>query len=251
MSYILDALRKAERERAQSATPGQGWHPAAQPSSEARYHRYRPVLVSVLCLLLAAALLITSAHDRNAAVAAAQAAAAAAAATPPAVPAASEAIDDTAMSLQQQNPATLDDVMEGDATAAAPDETSAALSAMVVHRDPPPATPAETDPAPAPAPVEAAPEPVTEVERVQLQAAPPPQVTKLRDMPAAYRTAFPTLSLDVHSYDAAATKRFIMIGGHAYHEGDTLPDGPHIAQIVPEGVVFDYRGEQVLFTIAH
>jgi hypothetical protein len=89
------------------------------------------------------------------------------------------------------------------------------------------------------------------VQRVQLDPAPQPQVSKLKDMPADYRAAFPTLNLDVHVYDAAPQKRFVMVGGHRYNEGDTLSQGPHIVRIVADGVIFEFHGEQVLFTIAH
>ena len=247
MSYILDALRKAERERAQSAAPGAAWKPSPQPGN-ARPGRYRPLLLGVLCALLAAALLITSAHDRSKAAAEGAAQQAAAAVAPST--AAGDTVDDNAMTLQQQNPATLDDVVDN-ADAAAPQDERAALSAMVVHPNPAPA-PAETatpddtasaDPAPA--------APAAEVERVQLQPAPPPQIPRLKDMPADYRAAFPAFTLDVHVYDTAPQKRFIMIGGKRYNEGDTLGDGPRVAQIVADGVIFDFRGEQVLFSIAH
>lgn len=255
MSYILDALRKAERERAQGvAPPGAVWNPSSPPRA-ARLSRYRPLLLGVLCVLLVAALLITSAHDRNvAAEAAAQRAAAAAEPAPAAEPAVGDNVDDTAMTLQQQGPATLDDVVDN-TDVLAPDE-SAALSAMVVRRDPVPPESAvpnidDTTPAPALAPAQVDSAPVTEVEQVQLQPAPAPQIPRLKDMPADYRAAFPAFTLDVHVYDAAPQKRFIMIGGKRYNEGDTLGDGPHVAQIVPEGVIFDFRGEQVLFNIAH
>ena len=272
MSYILDALRKAEHERAQSAAPAAAWQPT-EPAAETRSGHYRPILLGVLCLLLVAALLVTSAHDRSVARETALAAAGAAAATAATeaqttnAPASTDEVDagsDTAQNLAQQNAQTLDDVMGNDADPDVADEQRAALSTMVVHPDAPTTAPTAesqatdvTDPAPATpatAPPAAVPAPearVTEVERVQLQPAPPLQVTKLRDMPAAYRAAFPLLNLDVHSYDASPKKRFIMMGGRRYNEGDTLADGARIVRIVSDGVVFEFRGEQVLFTIAH
>lgn len=259
MSYILDALRKAERERAQNVTADASWQ--APPSTvRSGPGQYRPLLLGVLCLLLVVALIITAVHDRSAAAARAAAEAAAPAAVETAPAQTSSGIDDTAMSLQQQNPATLDDVVErgADEATPAPDET-AALSAMVVHRDPAPPAAGASDDASAPeppavaAPAETPPDPppATEVEQVKLQPAPAPQIPKLRDMPADYRDAFPALTLDVHVYDSAPRKRFIMIAGKRYNEGDSLSSGPRVVQVVPEGVVFEFRGEQVLFTIAH
>jgi general secretion pathway protein B len=130
--------------------------------------------------------------------------------------------------------------------AASNDSADEALAAAPAPA-PAPAPPPAATPAPAPA----RPAPVTSVERVQLDPAPAPQVPRLSEMPPDYRAAFPTLSLDVHSYDSASKKRFIMISGKRYNEGDALQEGPRIVQIVPEGVIFDFRGEQVLFTIAH
>lgn len=258
MSYILDALRKAERERTRGDTPPAAWPTAPAPVEQ--LVRYRPLLLGLLCLLLAAAVLITSARDRrDAAARAAAPASATTLAAPPAAAAANDVADDTAMTLQQQNPATLDEVVAGTEDSATADE-AAALSAMVVHRDPEPAAApisqtsgsvASSDAAESAQAAPPSPPATTEVERVQLQAAPPPQAPKLKDMPADYRTAFPDISLDVHVYDANAAKRFVMMGGHRYNEGDAPQAGLRIVQIVPDGVVFEFRGEQTLFTIAH
>ena len=38
--------------------------------------------------------------------------------------------------------------------------------------------------------------------------------------------------------------------GKRYHEGDTMAEGPRIIAIVPEGLVLDWQGEQVLYAIA-
>jgi len=42
----------------------------------------------------------------------------------------------------------------------------------------------------------------------------------------------------------------VMINGKRYREGDTLAEGPRLIAIVPEGMVLDWQGQQVLYAIA-
>ncbi|MGH8461975.1 MAG: general secretion pathway protein GspB [Stenotrophobium sp.] len=87
------------------------------------------------------------------------------------------------------------------------------------------------------------------VQQLTLASASTPAVLPLKDMPAEYRESFPSLTVDVHAYDPQPKKRFVMINGHNYREGDTLAEGPRIVSIVSNGIVFDYHGQQVLFAI--
>lgn len=268
MSYILEALRKAERERNPAQTEAPRVEPRArfaQVPDLQQLRRYRPVMVAGLCACLMIALTITLIRHPRGSVASATAAA-------PAVPLATVAVQTThdpyAVLLKQvygdgNGPATLDDLVDSGSDAGTDEapmyndmDTASHLSEAAA-----PAISDATDdsasvaptpaavPTPPPAPVR--PAPVTTVERVQLDPAPPPQAPRLSEMPVDYRAAFPAINLDVHSYDSAPKKRFIMIAGKRYNEGDALQDGPRIVQIVPDGVVFDFRGEHVLFPIAH
>lgn len=259
MSYILEALRKAERERnpAQAEQPQDATRPRfAQISSLNELRPYRPVVIAVFCFALIIALSITVLKPRVApnTTVATPAVLANTASNNAALPQ-QPVITATQVYSDGLGPATLDDLMDG---ASAPvndgfpvytevpvpahfNEVAPFTASEVVDVSTPETI--ETDP------VRAA--PTTAVERVQLDPAPPPQFTKLREMPSDYRAAFPTISLDVHSYDGSSQKRFIMIAGKRYNEGDALAEGPRVVQIVPEGVVFDFRSEQVLFTIQH
>jgi general secretion pathway protein B len=114
----------------------------------------------------------------------------------------------------------------------------------------------------APAPV-----PSQEIANAQPSAPPPPataaapqtssspaasasgSVKPLSEMSAAYQGAFPQFTLQVHVYDSAPQKRFAIIDGTRYREGDTLPQGARLEQIVAEGLVIDFRNERVLFPI--
>lgn len=83
----------------------------------------------------------------------------------------------------------------------------------------------------------------------QDQDEPPPQPSalSLRDMPENFREAFPQFSIDVHVYNDDPEHRFIIVGGNTYHEGTTLPQGPHIDAITADGVVFEWQGQRVLY----
>ena len=77
------------------------------------------------------------------------------------------------------------------------------------------------------------------------------QQRQLREMPENYRANFPSFAVDVHAYNSNPQRRFVLIGGKRYHEGDTMAEGPRIVGIVPEGLVLDWQGQQVLYAIAH
>jgi len=79
----------------------------------------------------------------------------------------------------------------------------------------------------------------------------PPDSTQFQEMPEGYRAQFPTVSMDIHVYDDNPAKRFVMVGGRRYHEGETLAAGPHLLQIVPEGMVLEWQGKRVVYAMPH
>ena len=108
-----------------------------------------------------------------------------------------------------------------------------------------------TSPPPASAVVE--PAPVVEPKPAVAAVAPPApaagKILPLRDMPPSYRAEFPDLSIQVHSYDNDVAARFVRIGGYRYKQGETLAEGPRLLEIVNNGLVFEYRGERVLYPL--
>jgi len=119
------------------------------------------------------------------------------------------------------------------APSSAPANDSAQPAAAAVSSDTAPSGREATEPAPAAA------------------SAPPPSpaLRRFKDMPQAYRAEFPALSVDVHAYNADPQRRFVLISGKRYREGDTLAEGPRVAEIVPDGLVLDWRGERLLHTL--
>ena len=71
-------------------------------------------------------------------------------------------------------------------------------------------------------------------------------VPPLDTLPLAFQQSLPALNLDVHSYSANPAERFVVINMQRYQKGDTLKEGPKVIQIVPNGVVLEYHGQQFL-----
>jgi general secretion pathway protein B len=112
-----------------------------------------------------------------------------------------------------------------------------------VEARPPPAQPA---PDPAPAEARPAQPPAAEVPPALTQPAP---LRKFREMPPDYRADFPALRVEIHVYEKEPARRFVMINGRRYREGERLAEGPALVEIVPEGMVLEHRGEKVLYTL--
>ncbi|MDM4770000.1 general secretion pathway protein GspB [Solimonas sp. SE-A11] len=226
MSYILDALRKAERERNLGQPPSM--QAVTQPSALHRPQR-RPLWplllgLAVLMLIATAATLAWQRHRAPAAVAPAEATPdrAPAAALPAPAPGAVSSFDD----LAPPEPA-LPPVEE--------EEMPAEVAAP-----PPPAARA----APAEAP------PVQEEELVEEPATmAEPVLPLVRDMPPSWRAAFPQLTVEVHVYNHSRDKRWVMIGSRRYREGEALAEGPRLIEITPDGIVFEQQGQRALYPI--
>ena len=246
MSYILDALRRAERERHLGQTPTvQSLTQASALQQPMQARRWlRPALAALMLVLLAASIWMLwprKSVDETTATAVVLTAPAMATAAAPAAPLgavlesaeAASVIDESAgvESLDDVAPEFSTRVMAPEADAAAEDGAPDAGNATAV------ATAAAS--APAATPVDAA-----------TTAAPSSGLPKtLREMPNSYRAAFPAIALDVHVYDADPARRWIMTGGRRYNEGETLAAGPRVVSVIPEGVIMEHAGERVLLPL--
>lgn len=253
MSYILDALRKAERDRNLGRTPSLGdvTAAAARPPSRRPSSRTLALIALVVVLLIATVLLwprrpAPEPSPTQAPVAAAQPApaaptAAAPVASPPAPPPEIAAAPPAERTLAPDVPAeSIDDLLdESELPADSVEEVEVQPSATVPA---PKAEAPEAPPAPAVVEEESEPAPVEEDAVAS-------DVPLLRDMPSDYRGAFPSLRVDVHVYDEDPERRWVMVNGRKAAEGTTLGEGPTVSRITPEGIVFDYRGASVLFPL--
>ena len=234
MSYILEALRKAEAERQRGVVPGlhaQALPAAELPAGRGGSGRLRLAFLAGLLLLGAAVGVwwwsgarapeptsaavpappavapVTSSTVAPAAPAPAPVAAPAALPTPPAVP------------------------------MAPPTATAVPLATV-----PAPTAPPVARPSPGPAPTPAAP--------AATAAAPPASPTtqepplRLADLPEARRRELPPLAVSgaVQSPDPAA--RMLIIDGQVLREGDAAAPGLVLERITPRAAVFSQRGQR-------
>jgi general secretion pathway protein B len=230
MSYILEALKKADREREIGAVPDLATpHEAERPRS-----RVNPWLWVVVALLgVNAAVLVILLPDR-----------ATERAGPPAV---------TQRPLQRQ-------ADPSGAVAASPRQSgeapsapapAAALPETPVLQDSQPGTsggesvllpePAEL-PRPTPSPaVEAA-----EAARMnRVSSAPDPAgLPNLYELPQALRSRLELPRIDVHVYSDQPGRRYILVNLEKYREGETLPGGLVLEEILPDGMVLSSGGER-------
>jgi general secretion pathway protein B len=224
MSYILDALRKAERERKLGRVPGIDLNRVATNTGQPR-SRW-PVWVAAGLMLNALVLgawylYQTDTLERR-----------------------PDPVEDAAPEAASANPEP--PIQNPPDTEIAAVATPAEPAAPVVSSPPKvesdaaqaiPTKPSAAKPPPAPAPKPAA---------KAVTRRPPKPAPLLADMPPAYRMEVPQLDLSVHVYSDTPRKRFVFINGKQYREGQRMSEGPKVEQIQLQGVVLQYEGERFL-----
>jgi general secretion pathway protein B len=237
MSFILDALRKAERDRNLGKTPtlGDVAPPPARPAAPSAITTRTLALLALVVGLLILAVLLWPRDSAPPLPPAVQVLPPVAAPAPAALP---QALPDPAPApVAAGEPAldedvvaeTLDDLLEP------VDEEIAVVEDEAIEDSAPPAMASTA-------------EPVAVVSDVAEPAATTGAML-LRDMPADYRGAFPAIRVDVHVYNEEPARRWVMINGNKAIEGATLAEGPRVAEITPDGIVFDFRGRTALFPL--
>jgi general secretion pathway protein B len=235
MSFILDALKKAEAERQRQSGPTLLEVRVSSP------RRRFPLWTLVLGLLLVInmILLLLFALHKPAAPLGAGAAAAVARTSGPA-PAPSAASSTTASSAPASAPT---------AGATAADTSAAALAGNTA-----PAQPSAFVSAPASAPgADAAANPADDqpaiAARGERSSADADRASiNPMDLPslAELGADMPELRLDLHVYAEHRADRYALINMHKVHEGDVLPEGPRVLQIFRDGVALSYRGTEFM-----
>jgi general secretion pathway protein B len=222
MSFILDALRKSENERQQTAVPGIARIPLATPRSGL------PAWAGALIVLLAVAVIglgfawWRSLSPDAATVTAAVSAPAAAPASAPAsgISGTQRTIDPRPAAVRSEPP-----VISALTTLAAP--TPRSLAAPATTADAPSA--AATAPSSAPSPVRSG--------------TPVSLLPTLSDLQAD-GVVIPELRLELHAYSANPAQRFVFINGRRYAEGESLLEGPRVVAITQELAVLSYGGAE-------
>ncbi|HJW57709.1 MAG TPA: general secretion pathway protein GspB [Burkholderiaceae bacterium] len=211
MSYILDALKKAEAERSTGAASNPHLPPStAAPAASGLRHSSKPWMVATVpAVVLAAALALVLAGlawMRSPPSAPAAPVRLAQAAPSPAAPKmarqpAAEAVPD-----EPANPVEA-------ATEVPPAKAKAAKTAAAKKAPPPPAA--------APAPVLA-----------------------LRDLPETIQRQIPPLKVGGYIYSSNKAERSVLINDRLLAEGDEAAPGLVLERMQPDGMIMRYQGYQ-------
>lgn len=217
MSYILEALRRAESERARGRAPG--LHdpvlpPAGGDAPQRRTGAYRVVIGALLLVTATLALLATfwrpAARVATTTGALASAAAFASTAAP--------------------------------ASPAVPTEAAPASAAPPAATPPSHAAPAQLRKTPAPGGAAARAMRSTPASAAPGQAlSPEPRVLRLADLSAAQRAALPPMAIGGAIYSEAAASRFVLVNGQVVREGETAAPGVTLERIGPKAVTLRWR----------
>ena len=227
MSFILDALKKAEAERQRQTGPTLLEVRVAQPRR--RFPTWTIVIGALLViniLLLVVFELRRPAPGAETAASATPAAPVATAPTAAAAPAAPAAAPAIAVPPPALAPAT--------APAAAPAMNAGNATATGPAIPPDAADQSEENPADFEAAVSPGGSPAPSANSSTRRARPPSLSDVGGDMP--------DLRLDLHVYAVRPADRYALINMHRVHEGDVLPEGARVVAIDRDGVELTYHG---------
>lgn len=227
MSYILEALKKADQERDLGAVPNLATpHEIKRPQT----HSYRWLWLVVALLIVNVGLVVALLNKRSA-----------------------EA-PVTALTPLEERPSLINDQSaqatrhsKGMATSEAPTpekkilaENARVLSAGELVVLPEPESSQNSKPAS-----------VREEGLDRRMGAMPTtkdvsQLQSWHELPLEFRNSLDLPHLDLHAYSDAPQNRFILVNLKKYREGETLESGLLLEEILPDGMVMSYRGERFL-----
>jgi general secretion pathway protein B len=249
MSYILDALKKADSERERGAVPGL----YAQPVPLARPVDTpgKPLILTALiaCALILIAALAWRWLSPAPAPPVAMMATAPVAATP-APPATGPAMQPPAPPVAPVAPVApqvMDKAPKGEPlpTGTANQPTMKMAPAAITRAESAGKKPAdEVRPAPAAKPdVKPVAKPATPVTPPAVPATSAPRVAGLPELPQDARLALPKLVVSGSTYSDNPAYRMVIINGQVFREGDKLANDLNLEQIRPKAAVLNYKGQ--------
>lgn len=228
MSYILDALKRADAERERGQVPGLHAHPLAESGSGARtagLPRWALIGGASAGLLVVAALAWRMGADANAPLPAPMVA-------PPPAPTATVS---TTPPPAETPPAAYEPVPSPaprPVPKPAPEAVRPPSPGPVVSRAvTPPSPPGRIAPAPAPATEPTAP-------------AATASIPTLAQLPASLRKQLPPLAVGGSVYSDDASARFIMLNGEVVKEGGQPAPDLVLERIEPKSAVLRFKGER-------
>jgi general secretion pathway protein B len=228
MSFILDALRKAEAERHLGQLPGIHSPSVTEPSlaPDARpTRRGRALAVAFLILAAAALAIVWQQHwfKRADPVTRAPASAPVSASAPAPAPAPAPA-----------TPALVPPEIFAGVQTAAPAVMQPPLPSVREIPVPPPAPKLPT-----PAPVL---RPAVVAASIPVKAAAPEPVMTMAQLPAALRSELPPIAISGSMYSANPAERMLLVDKRMLREGDEVAAGLVVDRILPKGAILRYKG---------
>jgi len=227
MSYILEALKKADQER------GMGTVPSLATPQEIEHPRTRsprwPWVVVTLLLVNAVLVAILLRDDDAEAPVVVEA---------PLERPPTPVNDPPAKAIQQTSQAVISETPISERTRLQEKARPSSAGGLVVLPQPANAqspTPSMSPERGAPARAEAGPLP-RDASQLQSWYELPPEVRSRLDLPR----------LDIHVYSENPKDRFILVKLKKYREGERLDSGLVLEEILPDGMVMSYQGERFL-----
>ncbi len=255
MSYILDALRRADAERDRGAVPSihaQHFGPVADDDEAAPRSRLPLWIIVGLSIALLAAVAWNFLRPVTVPLTPALAPLPIAA-PPPGAPVAQTPAVTAAPALPAPMPpsAAAATVSSKQQAAEAPVQSAPKAVRKPVARKPPPEPTADRVVTPAPRPAPSA-EPAAERPAGPRVASETDggdkRVVPLRDLPEAVRRELPSVVVGGSTYSTNSANRMLMVNGQILHEGDPVAAGVVLRQIKPHAAVLSFRGH--LYEIA-
>ncbi|SDM57357.1 general secretion pathway protein B [Geoalkalibacter ferrihydriticus] len=222
MSFILDALRKSDKNRPAGMAPDLRTEHFA-PSVRSRRKASPLLLVLSVALLLNAALLIWWLRPWQPVV---------------------EDLQVAVPATETAAPAEISGTLAEVPPSLVPPQIAVVPSPQAVPESPPVATPAPSAElvAVAPMPVDSLPELTPRQSPVS-----PDRAPKLEDLSASLRSGLPDFTFSLHYYTADPAQRLVRLNGLILREGQALSEGLVLEEITSDGAVFGYQG--LLFTV--
>jgi len=207
MSFILDALRKSENERQQSAVPGISSVPAV-----VHRHQMPKWTLGVISTLSACVLLLAWAWLRGVG-----------------------STDPVTVTVAPPEPAFRAEPAPRLAGPATDQVRSLAMEARQADTDAASSAPLGTSPAINDSAPSASASPT-------IIATPVVTMAEIQ----ATGNLLPELNMELHVFSSSPTERFVFINSAKYREGESLPEGPRLEAITEEGAILSYRQQSFL-----
>jgi general secretion pathway protein B len=230
MSYILEALKKSDQEHFLGSVPDLATPHEVKPA-QARSYRWLWVIVTLLSVNVV--LVVMLLKDKNAEVADLPAAAQV---QVPLEPQTAPINDQVVQPVQEASETRISEAPTPEKTAPPRNEPILAKGGVVVL--PEPAYLQNPKPSILPEaelymPTDGM---ITTEDNSQLQS--------WFDLPQEFRNKLDLPRLDVHVYSQEPQGRFILVNLKKYREGEELPNGLVLQEILPDGMVMSYQGER-------